>query len=156
MSANAQPPDQPATGLDRALTYRLHLLHKLVDRDSQLAYPKATGLTASDARCLGAIGSFGPLSVVELARLAQLDKGQASRAARSLVAQELLRKQPDPQDARAVVLTLTAKGRQAYRRTLKLVARRNEEAFGCLSERELAQLGRMLDRLIAHNRRDDD
>jgi DNA-binding MarR family transcriptional regulator len=154
VSANAPPPEQPAAGLDRALTYRLHLLHKLVDRASQLAYPQATGLTASDARCLGAVGAFGPLSVVELGRLAQLDKGQASRATRTLVDQGLIRKQADPQDARAVVLTLTAQGRQAYRRTLKLVARRNDEAFGCLSEREQAQLGRLLDRLIEHNQPD--
>ena len=155
MSANAPTPE-PTAGLDRALTYRLHLLHKLVDRESQLAYPKATGMTASDARCLGAVGAFGPVSVVELARLAQLDKGQASRAARSLVAQGLLRRQADAQDARVVQLSLTAQGRQAWRRTMRLIARRNEEAFGCLSEREQAQLGRMLDRLIAHNRRDGD
>jgi DNA-binding MarR family transcriptional regulator len=125
VSANAPPPEQPAAGL-----------------------------TASDARCLGAVGAFGPLSVVELGRLAQLDKGQASRATRTLVDQGLIRKQADPQDARAVVLTLTAQGRQAYRRTLKLVARRNDEAFGCLSEREQAQLGRLLDRLIEHNQPD--
>lgn len=155
MSAN-DPTPEPAPGLDPALTDRLHLLHKRIDRESQIAYPKATGLSASDARCLGAVGAFGPVSVVELARLAQLDKGQASRAARALVAGGLLRKQADAQDARAVQLTLTAQGRQVHRRMMRLVARRNEEAFGCLSDRERALFGRMLDRLIAHNRPGED
>jgi hypothetical protein len=35
---------------------------------------------------------------------------------------------------------------------MQLVARRNDEIFGCLSATQQQQLGHMLDRLIAHAR----
>jgi DNA-binding MarR family transcriptional regulator len=138
--------------LDRTLSYRLHLLHKLTDQDSQHAYPREAGLTLSDGRCLATIGTFEPLSVKDLAQKANLDKGQASRAAQALVDQCLVNKQSDRQDARSVVLTLTDSGRAAFERTMDLVHRRNQAIFGCLDESEQATLSALFDRLIDHSR----
>lgn len=140
-----------ATAAERPLSDRLHQLHKLIDRETQLAFPTATGLGPSDGRCLAVAGATGPLSVNELARLSQLDKGQASRAAQSLVTLGLLRRQAHPHDARSVQLSLTAAGRRTWQRTMRLLAQRDDAAFGCLSERDRATLGRLLDRLIEHN-----
>lgn len=120
--------------LDRALSYRLHLLHKLTDQQSQRTYLDASGLSLSDSRCLGAVGAFEPLSVNDLARQAILNKGQVSRAAQSLVAQGLILKEDCPQDGRGVVLTLSAKGRTAWQLTMSLIEQRNQAIFGCLSE----------------------
>lgn len=141
-------------GLDRALSYRLHLLHKLTDLESQRTYLAESGLSLSDSRCLGAIGAFEPLSVNDLARRAILDKGQASRAAQSLVLQGLLRKEDCPQDGRGVVLTLTAKGHEAWQLVMSLIQQRNQDIFGCLGEDEKEQLSTLLDRLIDHARSD--
>ena len=109
---------QTGTDADLAgyLTYRLHLLNKLTDLESQRRYPLETGLSLSEGRSLSAIGAFAPLSVNALARMANLDKGQASRAAQSLVDQGLVAKAPSPSDARGVVLTLTPRGRKAWAR----------------------------------------
>jgi DNA-binding MarR family transcriptional regulator len=134
--------------LDRTLTYRLHLLHKLSDIESQRAYASDAGLSMSDARCLTAVGSFAPLSVNDLAQKANLNKGQASRAAQSLVDQGLVRKEASATDGRGVVLTLTAKGNTVWRRAMKVVEQRNHEIFGALSEAEREQLGEFFDRLI--------
>lgn len=138
--------------LDRSLTYRLHQLHKLTDQVSQQAYLREAGLSMSDGRCLAAIGSFEPLSVNELARLANLTKSQASRAAQALADQGLASKQDSAEDGRGVVLMLTPAGRRRCERVLALIARRNEQIFGVLSAHEQARLGEMFDRLIAHNR----
>ena len=138
--------------LDRALSYRLHLLHKLTDQQSQRTYLDASGLSLSDSRCLGAVGAFEPLSVNDLARQAILNKGQASRAAQSLVAQGLILKEDCPQDGRGVVLTLSLKGRTAWQLTMSLIERRNQTIFGCLSETEQTQLSELFDRLIDHAR----
>jgi DNA-binding MarR family transcriptional regulator len=105
-----------------------------------------------EGRCLSAIGSFRPLSVNDLAARANLDKGQASRAAQSLVAQGLVRKQASPTDGRGVVLTLTAKGERSWQRVIDLVERRNAEIVACLNAGERAQLDRLLDRLVEHAR----
>lgn len=136
--------------LDEQLTYRLHRLHKLTDAQSQQAYLAEAGLPLGEGRCLAAIGSFEPLSVVDLAQRANLDKGQASRAAQSLVDQGLVAKAASAADARAVELSLTARGRATWRRVMALIERRNHEIFGCLSAAEQRQLAAWLDRLIAH------
>ena len=80
-----------APPLEASLSYQLHLLHKLSDRDSQQAYLRELGLTLADGRCLATVGAFAPLSVVDLARRANLNKGQASRAAQALVASSACR-----------------------------------------------------------------
>ena len=138
--------------LDRTLTYRLHQLHKLTDADSQSAYPAQTGLSMSDGRCLSTVGAFEPLSVKELAEKANLNKGQASRAAQALVDQGLVLKADHPGDGRGVVLTLTASGRQVFKTAMRMIDQRNAEIFGCLTEQEQASLSAMLDRLVAHAR----
>jgi DNA-binding MarR family transcriptional regulator len=140
----------PGFALDRTVTHRLHTLNKLTDQATQLAYTEATGLPLSDARCLGAIGAFAPLSVNELARRSNLDKGQASRAAQSLVEQGLVRKEASPDDARSVVLSLTREGTRAWQRVMDVIARRNEQITACLSDAERAVLAELLDKLLAH------
>jgi DNA-binding MarR family transcriptional regulator len=148
--AAAREPLLQSRALARTLTYRLHLLHKLSDRESQAAYLSDAGLPISEGRCLAAVGSFAPLSVNDLAQRANLTKGQASRAAQSLVDQGFVRKEASATDGRGVVLSLTRKGEQTWRRVMQVVERRNDEIFGCLGAAERDQLGRMLDRLIEH------
>jgi DNA-binding MarR family transcriptional regulator len=150
--ARSSAPAGSAVALDRTLSYRLHLLHKVTDLVSQQRYLEDAGLTMSDGRCLTAVGSFEPLSVKELARYANLNKGQASRAAQALVDQGLVRKQDNEADGRGVTLSLTAAGRKAWARAMDMVHRRNQEIFGCLSSAEQQQLSRLLDRLIEHNK----
>ena len=153
-SRPSRAPRPPATApaLDRTLSWRLHLLHKLTDQESAHDYPQQVGLSMSDGRCLAAIGSFEPLSVKDLAQQANLNKSQASRAAQALVDQGLVCKQDRPDDGRGVVLTLTAAGRAAWQRTMALIEQRNQQIVGCLDEPAQATLSDLLDRLIAHNR----
>jgi DNA-binding MarR family transcriptional regulator len=139
-----------AVALDRTVTHRLHTLHKLTDRVSQAAYVTDAGMPLSEGRCLAAVGAFSPLSVNELARRANLNKGQASRAAQTLVDQGLVRKEASATDGRGVVLTLTAKGERAWRRVMTVIERRNDEILACLDATERQQLDRLLDRLVAH------
>lgn len=141
-----------AMPLERTLSYRLHQLHKLSDKASADAYAAECGLGLGEARCLAAIGAFAPLSVVDLAQHANLDKAQASRAAQSLVAQGWVSKVASPVDGRGVVLALTPRGVTLHRRVMALIERRNREIFGVLSAAERRALGDMLERLIGHAR----
>ncbi|MES2482158.1 MAG: MarR family winged helix-turn-helix transcriptional regulator [Pseudomonadota bacterium] len=140
-----------ATPLDRSLTYRLHLLHKVSDYDSHQSYLSTLGLALSEARCLTAIGSFQPMSVMALADKGNLNKGQASRAAQVLVDKGWVVKKEHPTDGRGVELCLTPAGQKLWKKAMDLVEKRNQEIFGCLSPKELATLSDLLDRLVAHN-----
>ena len=93
--------------LERTFTYRLHKLSKLTERLTQRGFEQESGLPAHEARCLTAIGSYAPLSVVDLAQCANLDKAQASRAAQALMQKGLVSKKVSPHDKRVLVLNLT-------------------------------------------------
>ena len=140
------------TPLDRSITHRLHTLAKITDRVSQAAYESDAGIPFSEGRCLAAIGAFSPLSVNDLAQRANLNKGQASRAAQSLVDQGLVRKEASATDGRGVVLTLTPKGERVWQRVMIVVERRNAEIVACLDAREVQQFSGLLDRLVEHAR----
>lgn len=143
---------KPSASLDRFLTYRLHQVNKITDKASTDAYARELALPVGEARCLAAIGNFEPLSVNVLAARANLDKAQASRAAQALVQRGWVRKEASEEDARGVVLELTAEGRGWWARVMRLIARRNEEIFGCLSAAEQKQLAAMLDRIVERAR----
>ncbi len=145
MAADTNPP-----ALQDFLTWRLHRLAKLTDRQSTDAYASVFGLGVGEARCLAAIGQFAPLSVKDLASRANLDKAQASRAAQMLVDRALVLKSASETDARGVVLTLTRVGRPLWKRVMQLIEQRNADIFGCLSKAERRQLEAVFDRLIAH------
>lgn len=138
--------------LDRSVTHRLHTLNKLTDRVTQQAYLTDAGVPLSEGRCLSAVASFGPLSVNDLAGYANLNKGQASRAAQTLVERGLVRKESAPNDGRGVVLSVTPAGSRLWSRLQPVIERRNEEITACLSPEEQALLDTLLDRLIAHAR----
>lgn len=145
-SAKAPPP-----ALEALLSHRLHALYKLSDAFGSGSGLRASGVAPGDARCLAAIGAFEPLSVVELAARARLNKAQASRAAQSLADQGLVKKQANKADARGVVLTLTGTGRTAWRRVMSLIERHNEQVFGVLSPPERKQFEKLLERLLTHH-----
>lgn len=143
---------RPRAALETTVTHRLHTLQKLTDRLTQMAYAAEAGIAIGEGRCLAAIGAFSPLSVNDLASKANLNKGQASRAAQALVDAGLVRKDASTTDGRGVVLTLSAKGERVWQRLMAVIERRNEEIVACLSETERRQLGRLLDRLVDHAR----
>ena len=119
--------------LDRSLTYRLHLLHKVSDHESHQEYLQRLGMSLSEARCLATIGSFQPMSVMDLADKGNLNKGQASRAAQILVDRGWIEKKNNPDDGRGVTLSLTAQGKKLWRQTMAVIEERNQSIFACLS-----------------------
>lgn len=151
-SAGDVPDDAASceTALHHTLTYRLHLLHKMTDAESQRRYLSETQLNMSEGRCLATIGTFEPVSVNDLARASNLNKAQASRAAQALVDKALVEKTVDPSDARGVVLRLTAEGRARWQCVMDLIRRRNHEIVACLSDAERRTLNALFDRLLAH------
>lgn len=136
--------------LDRFASYRLHLIAKLSDKTSASAYLEQLGLSLSEGRCLAAMGQYEPLSVQDLARMANLNKANASRASDSLAHQGLVVKSVNQTDGRGVVLTLTPRGRSMWRQTMTLIEQRNEQIFGCLAPDELAAFDSALDKIVEH------
>lgn len=136
-------------GLEQFLTYRMHVLNKLSDRGIGERYQTKLGITLPEARVIASVGSFGPFSIMDLAKHANLDKSQASRAAEALIQRGLVERAPSAEDGRAVVISLTTEGRALYRKVMPIARKWNADLFGCLDEKEARALGHVLDKVIA-------
>ncbi|RQH07368.1 MarR family winged helix-turn-helix transcriptional regulator [Paraburkholderia dinghuensis] len=135
-------------GLEQFLTYRLHVLNKLSERGSSDRYQAKLGITLPEARLIAAVGAFGPFSVMELARHANLDKSQASRAAEALMRRGLMRRDASEEDGRLVLVSLTPEGRALYRKVMPVARKWNLDFFSCLDDKEREILRRVLDKVI--------
>lgn len=137
-------------GLEQFLTYRMHVLNKLSDRGISERYQTKLEITLPEARVIAVVGSFGPFSVMDLAKHANLDKSQASRAAEALIKRGLIGRAPSSEDGRAVVISLTPEGRALYRKVMPIARKWNASLFACLDDAEREVFGRALDKVIAH------
>ncbi|MDR6423012.1 MarR family winged helix-turn-helix transcriptional regulator [Paraburkholderia phenoliruptrix] len=141
--------DSAKAGLEQLLTYRLHVLNKLAERGISERYQDKLGVTLPEARVIASVGSFGPFSIMELARHANLDKSQASRAAEALIRQGLVKREASAEDGRVVLVSLTAEGRALYRKVMPIARKWNGDLFVSLDEKEKRALGEALDKVIA-------
>jgi DNA-binding MarR family transcriptional regulator len=135
-------------GLEQFLTYRLHVLNKLAERGISERYQDKLDVTLPEARVIASVGSFGPFSIMDLARHANLDKSQASRAAEALIRQGLVQRQASEEDGRVVLVSLTAEGRALYKKVMPIARKWNVDLFDCLDEKEKVMLGEALDKVI--------
>src|SRR5438876_2409558 len=79
-----------------------------------------------------------------LARLMELSSGAMTNRLDRLEQAGLIRRLPDPSDRRGVVVELTDHGRQTYRNTVGVQAKKEALVTAALNEREKAQLNSLL------------
>jgi DNA-binding MarR family transcriptional regulator len=111
---------------------------------------EATGMEMSSASVLTALETFADgASIDAVRRILGLSHSGGVRIVRRLEAAGLVRREPDPRDARAVRLHLTASGAREARRLLAARQAAIEPLLDALGERERAALERLLERLLA-------
>ncbi|AOK29473.1 MULTISPECIES: MarR family winged helix-turn-helix transcriptional regulator [Burkholderia] len=140
------------TGLDQFVTDRMHVLNKLSDRGIGAIYQTRLGISLPEARAIASVGAFGPCSVMELARRANLDKSQASRTAETLIGRGLVKRGASDADARVVLIALTPAGAALNRKITALARKWNDGLLDCLNDSEKLAFSRALDKLIASAR----
>ncbi|WKU18897.1 MarR family winged helix-turn-helix transcriptional regulator [Advenella alkanexedens] len=136
--------------LENSLTYKLHSLAKLIDKHADYTDLEPVRISSAEGRVLAVIGFNKVLSVVQVAKKANLDKSQGSRAVVSLVDKGLIEKRQQKQDARAFDLSLTEKGKQVYEEVVALIMHRNDIAMKTLSAEEQQNLLNLVNK-IQHN-----
>lgn len=104
-------------------------------------------LTTSQALALRLVIFEGPQRVGSLAKHLGVTMATASRTVDALVAADLVRREPDPQDARAVRVVLTARGRREHKVRYERFLRALERLSDDLSEVERRQLADALETL---------
>lgn len=132
-----------------SLTYRLKALTKIADRMSSELSREKLGVPHPEAIVIGVIGAFGPQTVMDIARRANLDKSQTSRTVDALLAKGLLGRTASDVDGRSVIISLTADGRKIFKKVGPTMERRDTELYKCLSEPEAEALRYLLDKILS-------
>ena len=106
--------DKDARDLHRAMV-ELVRVYQLRDRQRVCYYD----LSVTQCYALGELLSKGALGLNALASALALDKSTTSRAVDSLEGKGYVKKSSDPDDARAIRIEVTARGRKIHERVLE-------------------------------------
>lgn len=152
---NAGPAVQPTQPRDirDLLGFRLSLLTTISDRKAQSQISGRFAMNLGEWRALGAIKAWAPASLADLSRALYQDKGQLSRTVKALGVRGLVVSAPGSNGKRGPLFRLTPEGRRRHDRMLAFAADRNAHLLEALSDRERAQLFRLLDKLTMSTRR---
>lgn len=94
------------------------------------------------------LGTEGPMTAGELARLLHHNPGALTRLLDKLEQQDYVRRVPDPDDRRALRIELTASGRTLWKRINACGERVAERALDRSTEKERTQLQSLLSRVL--------
>ena len=135
------------------LSYRLHQVANLLSRGAEMRYRREFGVSLWEWRTVALLGGAAQTqSLNELARAAGMDKSQMSRVVAGLTGKGIVVREVDASDARGIRLSLTAKGRNLYRKLIQAAAERNDVFVGCLTAKERDALDTIMAKL-AHQAR---
>jgi len=95
--------------LENRLTFRLSVVSKLLDRQSQ-SFLEGTELNLSSYRILAVVHTFEQISISDISRFNAMDRAQVSRAAIELEKLGLVSFCADPQSKRKKMVKLTEDG----------------------------------------------
>ena len=104
------------------------------------------GLTPTQASVLGIVAVRGPLQVVDLSRIENLNASMTSRVVAALQSAGLISREPGAADRRTAVVAVTPQGRKVHRRIREQRAARMQKAAERL---DAATRRRLLDALDA-------
>lgn len=114
-STRTPQPSAEDVGLERALEGLFRLAaNRRFDAEQEAAI--GTAVTRAGYAVLRSLADHGPLSLRELAAASVMDNATASRQVHQLVEAGLVSRRADADDARAVVVSLTARGTEIYER----------------------------------------
>ena len=91
---------------------------EMVARLSAINLEARYGIRMTDMRILALLHDADRMSVAEISRQARVDKAWISRLSRELEDKGLVARVPDPQDSRAMLVSLTRKGRELQSKML--------------------------------------
>jgi DNA-binding MarR family transcriptional regulator len=136
-------------GADASLTYRLKALTRIADRMSSELSREKLGVPFPEASIIAAVGTFGPQTVMDISRRANLDKSQASRAVEVMLGKEILARTGNDKDGRSVIISLTAEGRKIFKKIGPTLEKRDSDLYQGLNEAERVALRFLLDKILA-------
>ena len=133
--------------LDAFLPYRLSIASNRVSGVIATAYQALFGLKIPEWRLVCVLAEGGGLSQQALGVATRMDKVMVSRAAIALADRDLVTREPNPDDQRSHLLSLSDLGQQLYDQIAPKAQEIERALFAGFSAKEREQLMEMLLRL---------
>lgn len=130
------------------LVLTLNRASDVITYDLESTVHRPQGHTWAAFRLLFVTWLAGPFDATTAARVTGMSRAAVSSLSKTLVADGLLERRPDPDDRRSIELALSRAGRRAMRRIFAEHNRREQQWAAALSETEQAQLVALLTKLI--------
>lgn len=143
------PPGAHRLPIDDSLFFKLVRVVNLTARPFVETLSHAHRLSLNEWRAMVVLASHPGVAARDVADHTGLDKMSVSRALAALEREQRVRRAPDPDDARRVRLWLSPRGERLFRTIGEQAARREAQLYAGLTAPQRAQLGRLIDRLIA-------
>ncbi|WP_028603276.1 MarR family winged helix-turn-helix transcriptional regulator [Ottowia thiooxydans] len=122
------------------LSTRLHALAGISATVTTLRMRRKLNLTLLEWRAVGHLGSYGPLSLKQLAQRTGLDKSYASRTVTALVNKGAIVSERSEEDGRGVVLSLTEHGVKLFHEGMEDAHQRHDHLLSTLPESDREKL----------------
>lgn len=115
---------------------------------SPRSFGEAGLLTPSEIHTIDAIGYEGCILMKELAKRLSITKGAVTQTVSRLESKDLVQRASHPEDSRAVIVSLTEKGKNAYRVHEELHSHFLKELSTQLSQKEIDIFIKSIDKLV--------
>ena len=135
--------------LRKFFPYRLARLAEVVSQATAQVYSDRFGLTRDEWRIVAALAGQRAVRTAAILESSTLDKMRVSRALARLEKDGLVRREPDPEDGRAWLVTLEAAGTALYRKIVPMVQAREAFLLEVLAPEERAVLDAAIDKVQA-------
>lgn len=135
------------TPLQDVLTWRIHIVHSKLNVQASKFLEVVSGIPLAYWRILLAISQDGVSTHSAIRRKIMMDKGQLSRSLKAMVEDGLVKANDDKDDQRQQQISLTAKGRGVFRKTLPKMRLRQNFLVGQLSKTERKAIFSALEKL---------
>lgn len=129
------------------IPFRLNRLAYEVSSDLASVYSERFGIDIVEWRILVTLAFSEPCTAQSIVISTRTHKSRISRGVKRLVDAKLVKGKPDHEDARAVELVRTAKGRALYEKMVPLVLEKEKALLGCLTPKERRQFESALSKL---------
>lgn len=131
------------------ISHRVLVLSNTLALAAARYYPRRFGVRLAEWRVIDALQAGRGITAIEISQWLKTDKAWVGRSVERLIGAGYARRRPDPAHGRRQLLTLTPKGKRAYRAIAAAARRRNENLLAGFARGERAALEAALSDLQA-------
>jgi DNA-binding MarR family transcriptional regulator len=133
--------------LSALLSHRVLVLSNTLALAAARYYPKRFGVRLAEWRVIDALHAGGAISANQISQWLLTDKAWISRSVDRLIEAGYVRRSPDPNHGRRMLLRLTAKGESAYASIAVAARQRHHNLLDALPAKQRELLDEVLGRL---------